>query len=102
MMQGGFSNGKFEGPGNLMYLVGDYQAKYQGKWNNGKMNGNGTYSYIDGRIYKGGWSDGVQVKDSLLIELMKMKLIVSKLMIILIILKGKIKTITALLKIINH
>ena len=45
-----------------MYLVGDYQAKYQGKWNNGKMNGNGTYYYIDGRIYKGGWSDGVQVK----------------------------------------
>ena len=61
MLQGGFTNGKFEGPGNLMYLVGDYQAKYQGKWNQGKMNGNGTYHYIDGRIYKGGWIDGVQV-----------------------------------------
>ena len=65
LIKGGFSNGQFEGPGNLMYLVGDYQAKYQGKWNNGKMNGNGTYYYVDGRIYKGGWDDGVQVKYSL-------------------------------------
>ena len=44
-----------------MYLVGDYQARYIGKWNNGKMNGNGTYYYIDGRIYKGEWRDGIQV-----------------------------------------
>ena len=61
-----------------MYLVGDYQAKYQGKWNNGKMNGNGTYSYIDGRIYKGGWSDGVQVNESLLFDLMKITVLVRK------------------------
>ena len=59
--QGGFVNGNFEGPGSLMYLVGDYQARYIGKWNNGKMNGNGTYYYIDGRIYKGEWRDGIQV-----------------------------------------
>ena len=44
-----------------MYLVGDYQARYMGKWSNGKMNGNGTYYYIDGRIYKGEWRDGIQV-----------------------------------------
>ena len=44
-----------------MYLVGDYQARYQGLWTEGKPNGNGTYYYVDGRIYKGGWKDGLQV-----------------------------------------
>ena len=55
-----------------MYLVGDYQAKYQGKWNQGKMNGNGTYHYIDGRIYKGGWIDGVQVITRLRVDRVKL------------------------------
>ena len=62
VFQGGFSNGQFEGQGNLMYLVGDYQAKYQGLWRGGKQHGNGTYYYIDGRIYKGGWEAGRQVQ----------------------------------------
>ena len=44
-----------------MYLVGDYQARFQGLWNNGKQHGNGTYYYVDGRIYKGVWEDGLQV-----------------------------------------
>lgn len=47
-----------------MYLVGDYQARYQGLWTEGKPNGNGTYYYVDGRIYKGGWKDGLQVVTS--------------------------------------
>ena len=69
-MQGSFANGKLEGPGSLVYLVGDYQAKYQGKFHNGKQNGNGTYYYVDGRIYKGGWDNGIQVNSSFILELM--------------------------------
>ena len=72
ILQGSFANGKLEGPGNLVYLVGDYQAKYQGKFHNGKQNGNGTYYYVDGRIYKGGWDDGIQVNWSSVVELITM------------------------------
>ena len=50
-----------DGPGSIMYLVGDYQARYQGKWNQGSFHGNGTYYYVDGRIYKGEWTNGKQV-----------------------------------------
>jgi hypothetical protein len=37
------------------------KAKYSGRWKEGVPDGNGTFSYPDGRIYKGGWLDGVQV-----------------------------------------
>ena len=76
---GGLAAGKFEGAGTLVYLVGDYQAKYEGNWARGRpvmelgdcttvmvsfvelQDGNGTYYYVDGRIYKGGWTEGIQV-----------------------------------------
>ena len=32
---GGFSGGQFSGDGTLVYLVGDYQAKYEGRWRRG-------------------------------------------------------------------
>ena len=33
---GGLAAGKFHGAGSLVYLVGDYQAKYEGNWARGK------------------------------------------------------------------
>ena len=33
---GGLAGGKFEGAGTLVYLVGDYQAKYEGNWARGR------------------------------------------------------------------
>ena len=33
---GGFSGRKFQGAGTLVYLVGDYQAKYEGNWARGR------------------------------------------------------------------
>ena len=32
---GGFVGGKFSRDGTLVYLVGDYQAKYEGSWSGG-------------------------------------------------------------------
>ena len=32
---GGFVGGQFSGDGTLVYLVGDYQAKYEGRWSRG-------------------------------------------------------------------
>ena len=34
---GGVRGGQFSGTGTLVYLVGDYQAKYEGAWTRGKM-----------------------------------------------------------------
>jgi hypothetical protein len=61
----------------LLYLGGDYQARYDGAWMAGKQvrgggrsgegvgrggvqEGNGSYFFTDGRLYKGGWKDGKQ------------------------------------------
>ena len=33
---GGLVGGKYQGAGTLVYLVGDYQAKYEGNWARGR------------------------------------------------------------------
>ena len=34
---GGWSEGAMEGQGVLVYMVGDYQARYNGAWSGGKL-----------------------------------------------------------------
>ena len=60
--------------------IGIYEndITYEGEYQDDKRTGYGIYYWTDGRIYKGGWSDGVQVKDSLLFEFMKISVRVRK------------------------
>ena len=71
---GSWAAGVMEGQGVMLYMVGDYQARYLGAWAGGKQvrggrggwqsgvfqTGNGSYYFTDGRLYKGGWKDGKQ------------------------------------------
>ena len=35
IMQGSWAQGKFEGSGMMIFMLGDYQAKYEGSWTRG-------------------------------------------------------------------
>lgn len=51
---GGFSNGKFDGQGKIIYATGE---TYEGSFVNGLRSGEGIYEWTDGASYSGEWSE---------------------------------------------
>ena len=57
--EGYYIDGFMTGNGKYTYANGDI---YEGDWLNDKMTGKGIKTYVDGRIEKGNWKDGVLIK----------------------------------------